>query len=253
MYSVDINFLNDRAERPMEVQVATPGAPAGSRLPLYIGLLVGVAAFAGTVGYWFVLKNQINTLNAEESRLSGELASIQGKVQEINNVRAQTDLIKQENDALVQVFQKVRPWSSILQEIRNVIPPFVQIVDLTQTAGDTLAGGEPPAAGGIEIKGKACSFDAVNDFILVLQRSPLLEPNSVRLVSSKRPDQPLDEADGTCPGVAAGTPTFLIEYTLRSNITSKPAAELLPEFNSLGNVGLVTRIQALQDIGAIQP
>jgi type IV pilus assembly protein PilN len=193
MYGLDINFLKDREIRPVE-QAAAVGsaAPTGDRRPLYIGLFVGVAALAMVGGYWLLLQQQLRTLAAQESDLDAQITAIEGQIQEIENIRAQIALVDAENQAFANVFNQIRPWSAILQELRQRTPNGIQLGTVRQTAGvvppDTPEG-QAPGAGGIEILGTACDFDDINDFVLVLQRSPLLDSETVVIDNSSRQDE----------------------------------------------------------------
>jgi len=254
MYSLDINFLNDREERPLDLPPQAQAGAPGERRPLYIGAVVGLAALALMGGYWAVLQHQIRQLEARDAELDREIAALQSQLQQISSIQAQVDLVQAENQAIVSQVDKIRPWSALLQDIRDRIPARVQITEMSQTAGQTPEGDESaPAAGGIEIVGQACSFDDVNDFVLVLQQSRLLDGNTVQLVDSQRQDQPLPREDGTCPNAPAGSFTFLVDYTIQANMTGLPASQLVEELASQGTVGLVSRIRALRETGVLQP
>ena len=256
MYSLDINFLNDREERPVEFRPQAARVERGDQWPLFVGLAVAVAALAGVGGYWLILQNDIRRLQAEEAELATELSALQSKLQEVAVVQSQIDQIQAENNAFVAVFNQILPWSAMLQDMRNTIPTRVQIETLTQTPG-VYPENQPEsvtAAGGMEIKGKACTFDDVNDFILVMQRSSLLDSETVALVNSQLQQEQLDPmVTGSCPGSIGDSPFSLVEYTVRSNLTSKTASELIGTLESEGAVGLVTRLRALEDTGVIQP
>jgi type IV pilus assembly protein PilN len=257
MYGLDINFLKDREIRPVE-QTATAGptAPAGDRRPLFIGVGVAVAALAAVGGYWLLLQQQIRTLEAQERDLDGQIAEIEGQIQEINNIRSQTDLVRVENQAFANVFNRIRPWSAILQELRQRTPNGIQLGTVRQTAGVTSPD-DPEAqlsdAGGLEIVGTACDFDDINDFVLVLQRSPLLDSETVAISNSTRQEEFQDpEVDGRCPGTPADAEFYtLVNYTVRANFTAIPATQLLETLDRQGAVGLGTRIRALRDSGVI--
>ena len=134
-------------------------------------------------------------------------------MQEASGIQTQIDTIRSENNAFVAIFNEIVPWSAVLQDIRNRTPTRVQITDLSQTGG---AASEinpevaPPQAGGISINGVACSYDDVNDFALILQRSPLLQSTSVQIESAQQQGELLEPAiDGTCPGTPRwGTKPF---------------------------------------------
>lgn len=257
MYSLDINFLNDRADRTVEVRSTRRTAaavPVGDRRPLIFGLAAGLAAVAVVAGYWLVLRNQVKELQARSTQLDQEIAQVQSQLQELSGIQGQIAAVEAEIQAFVSIFDQILPWSALLQDLRNSTPARVQIENLSQTAGETLANQgavEPPAAGGIQLVGKACSFDDVNDFLLLLQRSPLLDANSVRLVSSQRPDEPIPEEEGNCPGTPPGAPEFLVDYTIQANLTPTPATDLAEELENRGTVGLVSRIRALRETGVL--
>jgi len=258
MYGLDINFLNDREERVFEAKPKqrAAAAPAGSRTPLVFGLLAAIVPLALVGAFWAVTRGQVAQLTTRNAELDAELAALQSQLQEASGIQAQIDTIRAENNAFVSIFNEIVPWSAILQDIRNRTPARIQITDLAQTGGNTSPidpEATPATAGGISIDGVACSYDDVNDFVLVLQRSPLLQSASVTIESAQQQGELLDpEVDGSCPGTTAGEPTFLVDYTIAANITDTPASQLIDELERQGNVGLVTRLRALQETGVIE-
>ena len=204
------------------------------------------------------LQQQIKTLEAKERDLDAEILAIQGQIQEIENIRAQIGLVDAENQAFANVFNQIRPWSAILQELRQRTPNGIQLGTVRQTAGVVPPGkaeGEIPRAGGIEIQGTACDFDDINDFILVLQRSPLLDSETVVIgtANQQSPENRQDAVeDGRCPGTPADVRFYsLVDYTIQANLTDIPASQLLETLDRQGAVGLGTRIRALRDSGVI--
>jgi type IV pilus assembly protein PilN len=143
-----------------------------------------------------------------------------------------------------------------LKEIRDRTPNRVQIVTISQTAGTTLPSATPvppPATGGVSVAGVACSFNDVNDFLLTLQRSPLLDGRSVAIARSEKRSEILDpQVDGVCPGSPADRPEILVDFEIAGNFSEVPSAALLDVLDRQGAVGLATRIRALRDSGAIQ-
>jgi type IV pilus assembly protein PilN len=258
MYSVDINFLNDREERQIElVQTASSGVK-GDRRPLYIGLGVLLAALAGVGGFWMILKHQQRGLLAEQTALDAKLTELQQALAQVDTIKQQTAAVRAESQALAGVFDKIRPWSAIVKDVQNRIPTRAQLKVINQTEGESTATtpeGEavPPPAGGITIEGTACSFDDVNDFVLTLQNSPFLQGESVNLKDSSLGEEVL----GTCPGDAAREePLKLVNYTIASNIKSVPVDQLnrlLAELESQqAATGLASRLKALLETGAIE-
>ncbi len=263
MYGLDINFLKDREIRPVDVGRARRKGDPADRKPLLLGLLAAVAALGAVGGYWFFLKQQINRLTAREEQLDTQIADVQTKLQELETVRAQIDLVKAENAAFVNVFNEIRPWSAFLKELRDRTPNRVQVTSIAQTAGTTVPGAPksdgseggtpPPATGGVSITGVACSFNDVNDFLLTLQRSPMLDGNSITIATAQKRAEILDpQVDGVCPGSPPDRPEVLVDFNLTGNFSSVPSTALLDVLDRQGAVGLATRIRALRDSGVIQ-
>jgi type IV pilus assembly protein PilN len=260
MYKLDVNFLNDRADRPVPQGAPKgPAAQPGDRTPILIGLIVAIALLAGVGGAYFFTQNRIAALRRENQQLDQQLSSLRQRQEQIDTIQQQTDAIQAETQALATVFNQIRPWSAMLQDIRERIPNRVQIESITQTEGTERPGTdqqeeELPIAGGVEISGFACSFDDINDFILTLQRSPYFIREETQLVSAEIQDFDPEENIGRCPGDPTNVQVVqLVEYTISSNLTEVPASELVDAFERSGTVGLVARIRALQDIGVIEP
>lgn len=260
MYSIDINFLNDREERP--ALVAQPSGmvrqPTSDRTPIVIGLGVLVAALAGVGGFWGFLKYQESTLQSRQAELDAQLVELQAKLDQVDRIRAETEAAREESRALASVFTKIRPWSAIVKDIQNRIPTRTQLAQVSQTAGEPVipeGGTEPvsPEAGGLSITGTACSFDDVNDFVLTLKNSPFLESETVKLTTSNLGGEVL----GRCPGEAQrDEPTQLVDYTIAGNIKSVSTEQfdrLLAELeNQQASVGLSSRLKALFETGVLQ-
>lgn len=250
MYGIDINFLNDRIDRPVDAIVpageAAPKAPFARKVPLLVGLMVALSAFGGVGSYWMVLENQKKGLVAQSSALDSQLAELQQKISQIDTVKQQTAAINSEIQALAGVFELIRPWSAIVRDVQGRIPTRTQISSLTQTAPTE----EGSAAGGIEIGGNACSFNDVNDFLLTLQSSPFLIDDSIEITTASLGS----EVPGRCPGEAATEESAeLVSYTIAGDIKSIPATALLDELNrQQESTGLAARIRALQATGAIE-
>lgn len=258
MYGLDINFLKDREVRVFESKPRARGggvAP-GDRRPLFLGLAAALVPLALVGGYWVVTRSQVNQLQARSVALDAETAQLQSQLQEISGIQGQIALIRSEIDAFVSVFNDILPWSALLQDIRTRTPSRVQIVSLNQTT--TTPEQTDPAvpvesSDGLSINGVACSYDEINDFALVLQRSPLLQSETVAISQAQQQPTLLDpQTQGRCPGTAVGDPDFLIDYTIGANITDIPASQLVDELERQGTVGLVTRLQALREKGVIE-
>ncbi len=263
MYGIDINFLNDRAERATGAIVPTdraPGMSTAGKKPLLIGAAVAIAACASVGGYWLILQNNQKSLASDNAVLDSRLAELQQKLAQVDTVRQQTVAIDAEVQALAGVFERIRPWSAIVRDVQGRVPNRTQILSLVQTASaqaavvavDPAAAPSPTGsvAGGLTLTGNACSFDDVNDFMLTLKDSPFLMGDSIKITSAT-----LGEiVPGYCPGGADnGDPLELVSYTITSDIKSIPPVALLNELNrQQESTGLAARIRALQATGAIE-
>lgn len=259
MYSLDINFLKDREIRVYEAKPrakAGGGAPPADRRPLLYGLLGALVPIGLAGGYWVVSQGQLRQLQARQSALQQELTQIQAQLAELGGIQSQIDLVRAENGAFASVFNAIVPWSALLEDIRDRTPSRIQITNLSQDGGTAPATNPellPPVAGGILIEGVACSFEDINDFALVLQQSPLLEASTVAITEADQQDELLDpQVQGRCPGTPPNVPTYLVDYSIRANITNTPSAELIDELERQGAVGLVARLRALRETGVIE-
>ncbi|MBE9063072.1 PilN domain-containing protein [cf. Phormidesmis sp. LEGE 11477] len=249
MYGIDINFLNDRVDRPVDAivpagQVATKSS--ARKVPMLIGLAVALCALGGVGSYWMVLEKQKDGLVAQSSALDSQLAELQQKIAQIDTVRQQTIAVNEEIQALASVFERIRPWSAIVRDMQGRIPARAQIETLVQT----IPTEEGSVAGGIELGGNACSFNDVNDFLLTLQNSPFLVSDSIEIATANLGS----EVPGRCPGEAETEESAeLVSYTITGDIKSIPATALLDELNrQQESTGLAARIRALQATGAIE-
>jgi len=283
MYSLDINFLSDRSERQAVKGVQRRAVVRDDPRPIYIGAAVGVALLALTGGAWLLLQNQNRTLEQQSAELDNQLAALRVQQGEVNSINQQVQAIEAQNQALATVFDQIRPWSAILQDVRSRVPGNVQIQAIEQLepapppaapapspspaaspspgaspqASPVPQAAPPPASVGVprvRITGQARSFNDVNDFVLTLQRSPFLDSEDVRLVGSRLIDNATQiEFSGQGGGAVTVELPQVVEYTIESNLTSLPASELLRDLERTLSVGLASRIQALRDRGVLKP
>jgi type IV pilus assembly protein PilN len=278
MYSLDVNFLNDRPDiRPQGQGTTYKSGPNPREMtPLILGVVVGLLLPGLVGGLWFVLQQQIAGLEQQSSELDAELARQGAEKQKIAQLQAQVDKVKTETDALASVFNQIKPWSAMLQDIRERIPPGVQIRTIQQTQvvpTQTTASPTPsPAAGTpnaqaasaptstsqLEITGTARSFDEVNYLLLTLQRSSFVKSAETQLVRAELVKN-ANKLEVNVPenrNQGGATVTYelpkVVEYKIQTSISDVPASELLRELDRKGAVGLVTRIRTLQEKGVIQ-
>ncbi|MGK7875475.1 MAG: PilN domain-containing protein [Xenococcaceae cyanobacterium] len=284
MYSLDINFLKDRnldrgpGERPEKKKQKKP---IGTMIPLIAGVVVMVLLPAAAGGSLLIL-------NEQKAEIEKEIKEIKAKINRMNaqdeNIEAMKKKIAQINDetkALVSVFNQIKPWSAILQDIGDYIPPEVQIDSIQQSQSQPDKKSSNPPKIQLTITGIASSYNDVNDFLLTLQRSKFLKAEKTKLESAELIDFPVKELDrktlleklgsgqlkdiprgledtqnlGAKQGKLKDKYNFpkVVKYTIKTEPNDIPASELLQELDSKGAVGLVTRIRTLEQKGVIQP
>ncbi len=253
MYSLDINFLKDRPNFQKKTEKKTNVAiNTGNLTPVFIGVGVGVIfpAFVAA-GLWF-LQTKNAELEQTIAQLEQENQSLDAQISNINKIKEQTNTVKAETQSLVTVFDQIRPWSAMLEDLRDRIPATVQIENVKQIPPAAAVEGQPPPnpAGGIEITGLARSFNDVNDFLLTLQQSRFLKASEAKIISTELVDAPLKNT-GTQTGITIKPPK-VAKYTIQTSLSDIPASELIRELEQKGTVGLVARIRSLQKTGVIQ-
>ncbi len=116
MYSLDINFLNDRPDyKPVSNQpskAAKTGA-AVDQTPLIIGGIVALILNAGVGGaYWWITQENFKT-GALKAQFEEQAAKLETQANEITAIQSETQKIESEYKSLGTVFDQIKPWSSI--------------------------------------------------------------------------------------------------------------------------------------------
>ncbi|NJO19678.1 MAG: hypothetical protein HC838_05855 [Spirulinaceae cyanobacterium RM2_2_10] len=127
MYSLDVNFLKDRA--------AAQRTPDGPRrhtpkqvitlqdlLPAIIGGGVGLGSLAIVGIAWGVISWQQGRVQAEIDGINAEIAQSQPLVDQVIQLEAQIQQANIQTQGLATVFQQILPWSAILQDVRDRVP-----------------------------------------------------------------------------------------------------------------------------------
>lgn len=255
MYSLEINFLKDRpAYQKQPGQKVSFKLPAGNMTPIYLGVALGVS-FPGLVGgSWWFLQAKNDELAQTISQLEQESQQLDTKLGDIKKIQEQTNSIKADTQSLITVFDQIRPWSAILQDLRDRIPGSVQIQTIRQIPPTPPAEGKPSnnPAGGLELIGLARSFNDVNDFLLILQQSPFLKSSESKILSATLVDAPLPPNPQKSNNGVVIKPPQVVNYTIKLGLTDVPATELIRELEQKGTVGLVARLRSMQPTGVIK-
>ncbi len=276
MYSLDVNFLKERPEYRSEVvdrRRARGGVASDSRQPLILGLLTGLVLVGLSAGAWLFLQSQNAALRDRQAQLDAQLGALKAEQAKLTQITTETKQVKDETAALAGVFNTIKPWSATFNDISSRTPPKVRIVQIKELAPKDVpvdksspspspspgAAPAPPATGVIQVSGTATSFNDVNDFLLVLQKSKFLKPDRTRIVKAElgqpRTPQPI-QVGGNTTSVSERDKIKLppeVEFTIQTVLNDVPASELLQELESNKATGLVTRIEALQQKGVVKP
>ena len=130
MYSLDINFLKDRPEYQspeFAPKAARRKVPMGEKVPLYIGVGIGLALPALAGALLLFVQQQTAEIVAQQADKEREIASIQGKIQQVKQIEDRISTVKTQTNSVIGVFSQIRPWSAVLQDIRDRTPPNLQI------------------------------------------------------------------------------------------------------------------------------
>ncbi|MGB7413816.1 MAG: PilN domain-containing protein [Thermosynechococcaceae cyanobacterium] len=255
MYSIDINLLNDRPEYSQDVTTGRSSGSGDSKVPL----LLGFAVAGGSLGLVMVSFGILSFLNQQmvgkEQSLDAQLAQLAPQVSEVEALQAQEKVVRDETAALATIFNQIKPWSAMLQDLSDRVPPTLQLTKIEQAAAPVAAPPEngaapqnppvaaaPPVTSGLKLTGNAVSFDNVNDFVLTLRKSPFLISDKTQLTTSER-----ETTSNNAQGIS------LVKHEVTTEINAVPASDLMQALSTTGAQGLVARINLLKQKGVIQP
>jgi type IV pilus assembly protein PilN len=257
MYSLDINFLKDRPEYQSQAatKVQKKSVQLGNLTPVYIGVGVGlvfpVLVFAGLS----IVEGKNAEITKEIAKLEEEANGLNSRIANINKLKTETAGINSQTTALVTVFDQIRPWSAMLQDLRDRIPGKVQIETIKQMPGSAPSkDATGNTAGFLEISGFAMSYALVNDFSLSLGQSRFLNKNETNIVTAELVDAP--PITGFVPPKTEKSnvrikPLQVVKYTIKTGLSSVPASDLIQELEKKGTVGLVDRLRNIKKVGVI--
>jgi len=245
MYSLDINFLKERAAEGQPNVVATEQqrAPSGELadwLPAIGGAALGAVLVAGVLIYGRLVDGQVKNLETEVATLESELGSLQANQQRIQRKREELEEQKALTRTLVDVFDRVKPMTAILQDVSDRLPAGVQLDAFQQT-------GERPDIR-VEFQGLASNYSAIASFALAVEQSKFVQAETIQLGSVRETEYPLNNAEGLPDGLE---PLPVFSYTLTATLNDASAADLLDELQRKGADGLAARIDALKSQGLV--
>lgn len=283
MYSLDVNFLKDRPEfvKP-EQNKQRAKINVGTNVPLVAGIAVGAFLPLVVAGFWWWQQSEQGSLEANIAQVQADLDKAAKEQGELQTVRQETNLYKQQTQALASVFEQVRPWSAMVKDISERVPPGIQITCIAQVSASGMSSSSsgcqnvpnPPVTtttttttttapvvvpqDKVEITGIARSFNNVNDLILTLQRSAFLSNKETRLITARLVDNPIKLERNPSRQQSSGdnfqVPELpkVVQFKVQTSLSDKTASQLLPQLYGLGDLGLTARIEALKQQGVIR-
>lgn len=235
MSSTPFDLLREKRE---ELGLLEPAeASALSRETLLKGVVIGAALLGVSLGIAALLALR-STMQA--SRLE-KLATVEAEVEQfetrLQGERAKLTQLNSANQELVKGLIGARSGSALMRDLQLRVPQGIQLTEATEQ-GTALT-----------LKGTARdpqAFERINALQLDLKRSPLVDPNQVRLVKGSRQLQAARSGGQTS---SADSVDFELVVGFRPDIP--PAAEkaILEE---LGSDGLARRLALLEQEGVLQ-
>ncbi|WP_019508856.1 PilN domain-containing protein [Pleurocapsa sp. PCC 7319] len=247
MYNLDINFLRDRGlDQSTDLSsLAQKKEPTmADKIPIFAGIIVALVAPAIAFGYLQSVKAKTVRVEQEITEIESEIAELGNQNKRIEAANEEIQKAEQETAALVSVFESIKPWAAIMQEVSDRTPAGV-LVDSIQQSGSGNGTG-------INIAGVARSYNDVNDFVLFLQRSPFFSEKQTKLNGANLVEFPVEvENEEDLPDNATLEIPQGIKYTISAQLSNVPSSQLIEEIAQKGSVGVATRLKTLERKGAL--
>ena len=247
MYNLDVNFLKDRDLGGSSSQGTLPtkklNIEIGEMVPLIAGAVVMVLLPVLAFSWLLALEDLTAKTQEEIENIKQEIQGLEAKRARVKDLEARLNTLKQESRALVSVFDHIKSWSAILQDISDRTPVRVQIDSIAQDGSGLL-----------QIDGMAASYEDVTDFVLTLKESKFFQATNIELKSARLTSNPsqLDYTQSEKGITLVVELPQVVEYKIEAELSQTPASDLLPELEQKGAVGLVNRIKILKEKGLLQ-
>lgn len=229
MFTPEINFLKERPQTPGTDNVvfvdesAGGGGALGGAGAIAVGFLAAVIALGAWAGTNLYLGGRRDALLVTNNQLSEDLRVAQAELSELEALDNELQGILARTEAFRTFFSQVQPWSAILQDLRDRIPPDVWITNITASGRQ------------LSIRGGSLSFEQVNDLILTLLESRFV--SDVRLISGQK----VDGSSTTLESV-----NYEVQVSLRDLDLGDPELqEVLLDKNA---VGLAEKLNILRNL-----
>jgi len=226
----DFDLLHRRREllgiQPLQ-PVASPGA-------LWRARLIGLGLVAAGLGGWLALYTYARVLERQEQALQPVAAEHQRLQAQLAERSQSNQALEKSNQAFADAILAIPSAALLLGDLANSIPVAVQLT-LARLEGSQL-----------QLNGVAAQPHAlrtITAFQLVLERSPLFQPQQVQLIKLIAAPQGQATDGQQAPGL-----TFEMKAVLEPAGTKNNLSRL----QALGAVGLRRRLAVLQEEGLLQ-
>ncbi len=246
MYNLDVNFLKDRGLGGSSSQGKLPtlklNIEIGEMVPLIAGAVVMVLLPVLAFSWLLALKALTAKTQKDIQNIEQNIKDLEAKRATVKKLEERLNTLKQESRALVSVFDRIKPWSAILQDISDRTPVSVQIDSIQDTSGL------------LQIDGMAASYEDVTDFVLTLKESKFFLATNIELKSARLTSNPSQlDYNSVVEGITLEVELpQVVEYQIEAELSETPASELLRELEQKGAVGLVNRIKTLKEQELLQ-
>ncbi len=249
MYTLEINFLRDRNGYGPDPSARKTTVPRSDTLgPLAVGALVGAIIVGAGLLFHIWTQTSIAARQQELEDLQRKRQELQQQQQEIDRLSQELEQTRAQTKALVTIFDRIRPWSALMQDVRNRVPSGIQIQSIKQvkstpqqaSAAQTQQAQTTLPSDTVTITGQSRTNEAISDFVLALQNSNFLNAKQTFLSKLE-----LNEDEKLLFPV--------VNFEITSALGTTPASQQLSALEREGAVGLVERIRTLQQTGALNP
>jgi type IV pilus assembly protein PilN len=230
-------------EKRAELGLPEPAvASQRSRQSLVRGLAIGSVLLGVSLGVWLLLLLRSAMVQSQLEQLATVEAEVEQFQARLSRERSTLRQWQGVNTDLVQGLVKVRSGSALMRDLQLRAPQGVQFTELQEVA----RGVDQPSR--LTLKGLASDpqpFARINALQLDLRRSPLVDPQGVRLNKAGREEARNQQANQ--PAVLQPV-AFELGVDLRPPLA--PAAERLI-LEQLGATGMARRLTLLQKEGLL--
>lgn len=112
---------------------------------MYLGIGIGLLLPALAGGLLLFVQQQTTGVQDQQAKKEKEIADIQGKIKQVDQIKSRIAEVKTQTNSVIGIFNQIKPWSAILQDIRDRTPPNLQIKTIQEALLPATAQPSPAA------------------------------------------------------------------------------------------------------------